>query len=203
MLNPFAFYDSLALSNKLQGVLGSCVRSEIHLFSYLSCLLSLYKKCPAADWGYSFAGTQYSAPFSKEVEDAINISINYGLLNEADQYIRISRRGVLECQNLSRLGQNIQRERFLDGACSSVLAMPVNILRDSLLSEPGLNTSTKLSSPRLLLDESNPSLVLLYDQFQALSKTIGVELDDLMVPAVLWLTYLSNTQSDSKNGVKI
>lgn len=198
MLNPFAFYDSLALSNKLQGILGSCVRSEIHLFSYLSCLLSLYKKCPAADWGYSFAGTQYSAPFSKEVEDAINISVNYGLLIEADQYIQISRRGVSECQNLSRLGQNMERERFLDGACSSVLAMPVNILRTSLLSEPGLNTSTKLSSPRLLLDESNPSLVLLYDQFQALSKTIGVELDDLMVPAVLWLTYLSNTQKDSK-----
>lgn len=198
LLNPFAFYDSLALTDKLQGVLGSCVRSEIHLFSYLSCLLSLYEKYPAADWGYSFAGTQYSAPFSKEVEDAINISINYGLLNEDDQYIRISMRGILECKNLLRLGQNMQRERFLDGACSSVLAIPVNILRTSLLSEPGLKTSTQLSSPRLLLDESNPSLVLLYDQFQLLSKTIGVELDDLMVPAVLWLTYLSNTQSDSK-----
>jgi hypothetical protein len=203
MLNPFAFYDILALSNKLQVNLGSCVRSEIHLFSYLSCLLSLYKKCPSADWGYSFAGTEYSSPFCKDIEDAITMAINYGLLIEADQYIQISKRGIQEYQNLFRLRQNIQRETFLDGACSSVLAIPVNILRSSLLSEPGLKTSTQLVSPRLLLDESNPSLVLLYDQFQVLSKTIGVELENLMVPAVLWLTYLSNTQGNSRDGVAV
>lgn len=203
MLNPFAFYDTLALSNSLQGILGNCVRSEIHLFSYLSCLLSLYKKNPIADWGYSFAGTYYSSPFSMEIEDAINFSISYGYITEANQYINISEHGLIEYKKLSILKQNIQRERFLSGASSSTLAIPVNALRESLGSEPGLKASSHQISPRLLLDESNPSLVLLYDQFQALSKTIGIDLVDLMVPAVLWLTYLSKSQTDSSNGETI
>lgn len=192
MINSFALYDSLAIVTKLETILNSCEIQEIQMFSYLSCLLSLYKKQPVADWGYSFAGTKHNAPFSKEIEDAINVSVNFGLLSETNHYIQISSRGANEYLRLSLLQQNKNRDRFIDGACSSILAIPIDILKDSMLNEPGLRISKQLDSPRFLLDENNPSLIMLYDQFQILSKSLGQDQVNLIMPAVLWLTFLKN-----------
>ncbi len=207
MINPFAYYDCLSLAKNLQKYLGSFTISEIQLFAYLSCLLSLFNKNPQSAWGYNFAGTKYCSPFSAEIEKSTEQLIRSGSFSEKEQYLLISESGISEHNKFKNLSQNLRRDRFLEGASSSLLAMPIEGLQRSILNEPGLSISNKLSSSRLLLDNQNTSTQILYEQFNELSSIIGVEIKDLMIPSVLWLTFLSKNMalpkgdiSDVRNG---
>ncbi|MCP4698062.1 MAG: hypothetical protein GY862_14590 [Gammaproteobacteria bacterium] len=48
-INPYAYFDCLSISARLEKTLGSVFKGEIYLFAYLACLLSLYKKHPVSD----------------------------------------------------------------------------------------------------------------------------------------------------------
>jgi len=191
VLNPYATFDCLSIGAKLQASLGNVAPTELQLFAYLSCLLSLYRQRPVAEWGYSFAGTEYGAPFSPEINSAITQLIIEGLLFEEDCYLKVTDEGQKEYRILLSLSQNAQREVFLEGACSSLLALPISIVREALHSEPGLRSALKLNSTRMLLSEGNPEMRMLYKQFETLGQAIGMKVDNLMIPSVVWLTYLS------------
>ncbi|HYA39976.1 MAG TPA: hypothetical protein VEF34_01630 [Syntrophobacteraceae bacterium] len=169
--------------------MGNIARSELHLFSYLACLLSLYKNHPVADWEYGFAVTQQGHPFSPDIDEALGVLFQIGHLVRANSYLKTSMGGVNEYNILKSLQINAEREPFLDGACASLLALPVGTIRHALSQEPDIRNAVSLSQSRKLLTDS--SLDMLYDQFATLSKAIGVDVDDLMVPSVVWLTYLS------------
>jgi len=62
-LNPDATFDCLYVANHLQVKQLSISPQEIHLFTYLACLLWLYKERVVSDWGYDFVGTELGAPF--------------------------------------------------------------------------------------------------------------------------------------------
>jgi hypothetical protein len=172
-------------------------RGEIHLFSYLACLLSLYEGKPAAEWGYSFAVTDSGYPFSGDIQDCLQFMTTSGLLHPRDEYageyFNVSTSGKQEQNNLSQLSEFAEREPFLAGACSSLLALPIGSIRIALKNDLGIKGALALKQARLLLTET--TLDLLYEQLGALSNSIGVNTKDLMVPAVVWLTYLSDDDS--------
>ncbi len=56
-MNPYAAFDALQIIASLQSIYRNVAEAEVHLFAYLSCLLSLYSGQPVGDWGYDFAGT--------------------------------------------------------------------------------------------------------------------------------------------------
>lgn len=196
MTNHFAYFDALSLVYRLQNSLGNVAQLEIHLFSYLACLLSLYRGMSVTEWGYEFAITkQQTYPYSPNLNDAINLLVHNRKLNETDQYVDLSKIGQTEYEFLSTLSQYSDREVFLDGACSSLLTLPPATIRDALYQDPNIMGAIELSQSRKLLTDSG--LDNLHEQFAALSAAIGIEVEDLMVPATIWLTYLSEIQSSN------
>lgn len=196
MLNPYAFFDVLAICVQLSRVIGRITESEIHLLGYLSCLLSLYKKRPVAEWGYYFSGTKFGEPFSFDISKAIENLCNGGQLIRLDNMIEVTEQGIDYYEKLKKFSQNSERSAFLEGACSSLLVLSITQVREALRYEPESNHVRKISVSRLLLD--NPLNGELYDHLEALSHSIGVEIKDLMSPAVVWLTYLLETSKMHK-----
>ena len=188
MVSPYAAFDSLYISVALGRTDHQPVIAEIHVFSYLACLLSLYRGQPVSDWGYGFAGTRDGSPFSPEINAAVRALTATGYLHEVNDGIVITAIGTAELEALSDLSQNRERGVYLEPACSSALAMPVGLIRHALAQEPTLKPSSRLHTTRPLLE--GPYLPRLYDQFSLLGSTIGVEPQDLLIPATVWLGYL-------------
>lgn len=189
MVNPYAYFDCLSIGKRLQEFSGDFAAAEIHLFAYLACLLWLYKKRPVADWEYLFAGTKDGSPFSPDINKALYLQSSSGFIEQFGYYLQITDIGLEEYALLRSLSQNSKRETFIDGACSSILALPIGTIREAIFQEPELERVSKSPRAELLLDDRR--VEGLYAQFETLSATIGVDVENLMVPAVVWLTYLS------------
>jgi len=111
-----------------------------------------------------------------------------GYLQFTEGEIGITDSGRAELATFQELLQNRERIEYLEPACSSTLTMPVGVIRHALTQEPTLKPTSRLATTRPLLD--GPYLPRLYDQFAALGHTVGVEHQDLLIPATVWLGYL-------------
>lgn len=188
--NHYAYFDTLSLSIRLQVALDQIAQLEIHLFSYLACLLSLYRGQSASEWQYDFAVTkQQPYPYSPDLDLAVRQLIRSGKLEEQDGYVTPDDSAKEDHEFLSKLSLYSSREEYLDGACSSLLVLPVGRIGSALNRDPDIQGAIALGQNRRLLTESG--LDNLHRQFAALSTTLGVGVEDLMIPATVWLTYLS------------
>jgi hypothetical protein len=187
MANASASFDFLFITGKLCARFGTATFGEIHLFSYLGCLLSLFRGQPAADWGYSFAGLDSGSPFSAELQAACpDLELAGLILGEAGS-IAITPEGEKELEFLSGLQHFGPRKSYLTTALESLLSFPVGMVRNALSMEPGLRPALKVGGSRPLLEET--ALGQLHEHFEALHSALG-ECHDLLVPSSLWLTYL-------------
>ena len=198
-MSPEAAFDTLAIVASLEPTVGRVLPSEVHLFAYLGCLLSLYSGHPVADWGYAFTGTIEGSPFSAAVNEAVGVLRSSSDLLSDLTGLGLSESGRAEYDLLRTLPRNASREEFVLGACSSVLALPVPLVRSAMQQEPALRRVTALAASRPLLE--GVDLDALYEQFQALASVIGTEISDVMVPAVAWLTYLVRTAAGESRAV--
>ena len=188
MVNTAAFFDTLVLTDRISRRIGSVVGPEVHLFAYLACLLAVYRGWPATDWGYRFACTDNGAPYSHDLQNAIEELLALGHLSSNEDIIALSEDGRDLQGFLSSLETQQWRLPYLDGACSSLLGMPVGVVRYAISSEPTIRRATTLSRNQLLLDDMGQELV--YEEFARISAAVGAESPDLIVPAVTWLTTL-------------
>ncbi len=197
-INPYSFFDALFVVDRVTKVLGNATLLEVHLFTYLACLLALYRGQPVAEWGYSFVGTKMGAPYSREIDRAVASSVRKGFFIDLNNGFVITERGTAEIQLLADLNQNNLRQVYLEASCSMLLAFPVGMIREALFNEPGLKGTVSLSATRALL--TGAPLELLYDHFSKLSQAVGVNIEDLMIPAAVWIEYLSRISlSDIEN----
>jgi len=187
-MSPEAAFDSLAIIARLEPTIGGVLPSEVHLFAYLACLLSLYSGKPVSDWGYSFAGTTEGSPFGASVQEALTALRSSGDLVEHTTGLGLSNSGRQEYELLRDLHRNSAREEFIAGGCSSALALPVPLVRTAIQKEPALRRVTTLASARPLLERVDVDA--LHEQFNALASVVGTEIRDVMVPAIAWLSYL-------------
>ena len=186
---PEAVFDVLATLIHLEPRVGRVFLSEIHLFTYLGCLLYLYKENPVADWGYNFAGTPVVAPYSAEVELAIENLYRTGYIDvNSEQQYGVTDAGQDEYQMLTQLAM-ASRAVYIEGACDSVLALPIGTVNSALHHEPALRRATASRGTRRLLERVD--LDSLYRQFEALAEALDGTGEELIIPAVLWLTYLT------------
>jgi hypothetical protein len=193
--NPLAYFDALAISVKLQQTFDRTAISEVHLFAYLACLLSLYRGCAASDWGYEFVATENGSPFSADLEEAIVSLVLEGLGEQSDRYLVVTVEGQSVCAELSDFERNRRREEFLSAACASVLALPLGTIRSAMVTDHDMKLATELRDTRRLLTET--AVEDLHDAFSALSDEIGIHVRDLMVPAVVWLNYLAQIEREA------
>jgi len=182
-INPFAIYDTLFVGNKLQRYIGDFNSSEVQLFCYFSCLLSLYEGNPTSFWGYKFIKNDLGVPLSTEVYTALDCLLVNNELEKADNYYKITSEGKSKCEVLSEFGRFENRNKYLEASCESLLALPIGYIRNSINSEPIVRAANN-STVRTLVDEENGAIALLYEQFELLKEAIDTNDSDLFVPAV-------------------
>lgn len=185
---PVAYFDVLSICSRLQAVIGSMSRSELSLFSYFACLLSIYRGSPAAAWGYLFTTGADGLPYSSAIERACDDLLTRGFIVDNEGIINLDESGEKMEALLSSLQTNQDRLACLDGACSVLYSLPSSVVQEGLLLEPSLRTANAVHEVRQLLD--GPQNERLMEQFQGLSNAVGIGVEDLMVPGVIWLSFL-------------
>jgi hypothetical protein len=200
MANPEATYDSLFIVEHLEEPLHGVTEGEVHLFGYLARLLALFRGAPAADWGYRFTRTNWGAPFSREIAEALkDLELSGKLRVEAQDAVApmlCTDEGKALSKALDELELCGARRPYLEAACSSAAAFPVSVIRQAIRSEPTFKSASGHAGPQELL--VGPSLELLYEQFGALRGVLGDEVSDLLVPSSVWLSYLIEKSSSSE-----
>jgi hypothetical protein len=181
---PEAFYDSLSISYKLGDTLVDFKQEEIHLFSYFSSILYLYKGNPVTNWKYNFIIDQNGCPFSTELDEVIERHKLNGILKKENIYLEITPKGIKEYYKFREMRNITEREEYIEASCSTNIVIPYSKTIRSLLNDPEIIKRKKSGSRKIDVD-------MAYQQFAELSKAIGVPADDLIIPAVAWINYIA------------
>ncbi len=194
MSEALASFDVLRLTDQLMTASEGSSEGELHTLAYLSCLLAVFDGKQPGWWGYGFTATKAGTPFSVSLRQAVQHALRAGFVSLCDRVLTLSEVGSQELQSISGLTLNSRRQRYLEAAAATALTMPLPAVSDALSYEPGLRGALRFMRTKALLDEAG--MTLLEEQFEALGKVVedSVE-DDLLVPSVVWLTYLARQRS--------
>ena len=187
-LSPEAYGDCLAvIAMAPRSVLPISV-IEMHLFTYLACILALFGGQPVAEWGYRFALTKEGFPFSPEFEEARNTVVDRGLLvvhpdatvsgNDAELQDEIKL--LMGLTNFSR------RCEWIKTATECTLALPLGSIRYALESLPSISAATRLNQNHPLLQQTE--IDQLYEEYAFVSGALEDGTADPLSPAVIWLS---------------
>jgi len=188
-----ASIDALATTGLLERTAGGVLAAEIHSFAYLACLLSMYDGHHGSEWGYAFTATPAGAPFAPELADATDRVRSAGLLVEHRPLFALSDAGRRILETLSRLKMLAPRLPYLSAATASAALLPLPSVRDALAHEPQLRAAMDSIGASELLDDAGVEIVRA--QFDAVRDALaadGRSRAGLVVPAVVWLTYLAD-----------
>lgn len=189
MGNHLAHYDCLAICSHFNKNIGDTAIPEVHLFAYLSCLLSLYKDRPVSLWGYGFSVTSNGYPFSADLDEELNYLLRSNYLRRNNDYLEVTPLGKERYEILDKFSLYVDRETFIEGACSTALVIPTGKVRRAISLEPKIHNAVILKQNSLLLGEG--ALSDIYKQFGVLASVIGMDTEEMVVPAIVWLTYIS------------
>jgi len=199
--SPEAFFDAVTIIRRVAPELGGVSRFEVQRVAYLACLLGLYDGKPLAEWGYLFIRSEFGAPFSADLNGALEWLATRSLTR-----LSINGRFVVDDDAFDRLRPLLserlqQRERWLTPACDSALFLPASTLAAGIDGEPTSLSAALQDSGQPLL--SNSAQSLLYDQIQALRKVVGTISEDLLTPSMVWMTYSAHLPVSQSIGTAI
>ncbi|HEP8042938.1 hypothetical protein ACOWPK_19605 [Pseudomonas aeruginosa] len=187
-IKPEAYCDALFIVNDAPSSVLPISVVEMHLFSYLGCILALFQGSPLGRWGYRYAITTEGFPFSAELESARNKATSSGLFSVDDNGMlgRTSRLAE-ESDALASIGESWrQRREWLRAATACALALPVGSIRYAINQSPGLVSSLRLGQKRALLQGDDVSQ--LYEEYGVIRSVLGEQARDVLSPAVIWLS---------------
>lgn len=186
---PEAFFDSLSLAHKLDNFLDGFKLEEIHLFSYFSSILFLYKKNPVSAWQYRFTISDTGYPFSEAIFEATTRHIQNGLFEEKGTFYSITSRGTDEFNKFNVLPTFSKREEYLSAACTTSILVPYSQTLRALLNDPVIAKAKEINN-KSWLEQSN-----IYQKFDEISRAVGVSAEDLIIPAVTWINFINEQDS--------
>ena len=184
-VQPQTFYDSLSLAHKLDDILDGFKLEELHLFSYFSSILYLYKGNNIIDWKYQFIVDENGYPFSDNLYSAIKRHIQNGLFDKRGDFYLITSRGTDEFNKFKKLATLSTREEYLNAACTTNILVPYSQTIRALLNDPEIDKNKRIEGERWLSTSDT------YLKFQEISKAVGVPSEDLIIPAVTWVNYIN------------
>ena len=187
-IDPEAYFDAVVIAADAPASIMPMTVIEAHLYSYLGCILGLFKGHAVGDWGYSSAVTSDGFPFSVGFERARSMMVMRGMVDEDGAGMMSARREELatEINTLLTLGSWADRRYWLRAATQCALALPVGSIRNAIGQSPGLAASIRLGQRRLLLQADD--IELLYEEYRIVSSVLGADVKDLLSPAVVWLS---------------
>lgn len=193
-------FDALAIARHLERIAGSAAAVELHVFAYLACLLSVYDGRGPREWGYSFSATPAGSPFATSLADATDRIRAAGWLVDRGPSMVLSSAGLSELEALSAFPSQAPRLRYIEAATSAATLLPLPAVADALMYEPQLRRALDyLASSDELLDAQGVDMLM--EQFIAISDALAEtapERGDLLVPAVVWLSYLADHEHDGE-----
>ena len=154
-----------------------------------------FDRLPASDWRYSFAATQFGAPFSAELDDAYRDALLDGVIavDVRPDLSMLTSEGDDELRELSTLLMMKARDRYLEAACATALMVPVSMAREAVGSDSRIKSSITLQTTRALL--TSDWYADIHSQFDALRSAVGDASIDLLAPAVVWVRYFGGRES--------
>lgn len=164
---------------------------EINTMLYLAELLSIYDGCNTQKWGYRFARNKYGAPVSAELIEEMDFLLAKGYLSkDSSGYYRIadtaSPNSILLLSKSRVLGW---RKKYIEAVFDSLLTKPFPRVVNAVQREPGIVILESINRTNMLLETNLVNV--LYKDFGLLHEIIGDSNIDLVVPASLWIDYLS------------
>lgn len=183
---PEAYFDNLVLVGEAPSSVLPMSVVELHLYSYLGCILALFRGQPIGDWGYGYSVTSEGFPFSAELEQSRRVLAKSGILD-------VDEAGLIR-PNVELLGGELkmvlsissweERRNYLRTATECALALPVGSIRYAINQTPGIMPSLMLKQRRRLLDTDDISL--LYEEYKVVRSVVGES--NALSPAVVWLS---------------
>lgn len=138
--------------------------------------------------GIFFRSNKVSCAFQLLIGGCYTKLAPLGLIEDGPAGLRLTPYGDSELTGLASLRRFRGRLGYVGAACQSTTAIPLPIVTASLAAEPQLLRAHELDSLRPLLDETGRHALMA--QFAALAQAVPRS-NDLFVPAVVSLTYLS------------
>ncbi|MCL8486589.1 MULTISPECIES: hypothetical protein [Bradyrhizobium] len=186
---PMAYGDALIIASDAPPSILPMSVGEMHLFSYLGCVLALFKGKAIGEWGYQYAVTSEGFPFSEELDAARESLFARGLIEMTDEQLMQPTQPQIsdELELIQSLAHWISERRpWLRSATECALAFPVGAIRHAINQTPGVAVPLRLGQRRKLLDPDDVGL--LYNEYEVVSKVLGPDVRDTLSPAVLWLS---------------
>lgn len=192
-VQPETFFDSLSLAQKLEDILDGFKLEELHLFSYFSSILFLYKGNNVSDWKYRFIIDKNGYPFSDYLNYAIKRHLQNGLFDKNKEFYIITSRGTDEFNKFKKLATLSTREEYLSAACTTNILIPYSQTIRALLNDPEINKNKQINGKRWLNQSDT------YKKFQEMSEAVGVPSKDLIISAVIWVNYINENEKLEKS----
>lgn len=190
-MNICANFDILFYLSHPQNKYAEQTLFEINAMLYLAELLSIYDGYNTAKWGYGFARNKYGAPVSVELMEETEFLYTNGYLKkDISGYYRISETASLN-SILSLSKSNILgwRTKYIETVFDSLLTKSFPKVVCAVQNEPGISFLESINRTSTLLESTLVNV--LYEDFGILREIIGDPKIDLVVPASLWIDYLS------------
>jgi hypothetical protein len=187
-----AGFDALVIVDRLGRTEGGATPAELHVFSYLACLMSLYDGRVPGEWAYGFAATPSGAPYAVALADECDRLRAAGKLIDRREVLMLTDPGREEVTLFRSLASFSARERYLEASCAAATLLPLPAVADALSLEPQLQQALRAPSARELFKAAG--CALLDQHFSALSDTLrqrSPDTSDLLVAVTVWLTYLT------------
>ena len=162
--------------------------AELHLFSYLGRILSLFDGLPISEWGYEFVVTSEGFPFSTQLNEGLKVTGRLGLVvDDVDGELVPDKVAIAaEYGVLARISDARRRSDWLKAATHCSLSIPSGSIRYALNHSPGLAAATSSGQRRMLLQPTD--VATLYSQYAIVQDALGGLEHDLLAPAVVWLS---------------
>jgi hypothetical protein len=188
MSNPQAYLDCLFIADRMTDLVGGFSRAEQHLFSYASCLLSLYEGQPCGEWGYEFVSTTNGLPFATQLDEAIEAGHAYGYFFSEGSLSKLTAQGREELAIWTLMEGNHERLRYLAGATDALLVFSPGNVREAFDYDPAIKFLKDQQTSAWMLEQ--PIVDRLYTNFQEIRRILADDTRDLSLPLITWLKYL-------------
>lgn len=189
-----AGFDVLVIADRLTNTEGGAAPAELHVFSYLACLMSLYDGSEPERWSYDFVATPAGAPYALALARECDRLRAAGRLLDRSDLLILSRQGLEDVTQLRVFASLAQRERYLEASCSATKLLPLPSIADALSFEPQLSRALEAPATRELFKPAGQALLDVH--FRALADALrerSPDTSDLLVATTVWLAYLSTS----------
>lgn len=192
-INIYTNFDVLYLLNSMKIKYKELSFYEINVLLYLAKLLSIYDGNLSGYWKYDFTNSEAGAPISRDILNEMEVLHEKGNIETQDDiYFMLKSKDIIDkLEVISKQYTFNWRIKYIEGAISATLSKSIPKVMNAIQNEPGIQYYYHLDRSGVLHDESDKEVDGLFSDFMILKEVVGDSREQLLVPASIWIEYLS------------